>query len=111
MRKGSEGKNREWYENEIRRTEQEIDATRHQIQRWRQRARYMRSEKDRARNHRLIQYGVAFESRYRELSQLTLTELFHFIESILALPEVKRLIDTACFEHILGGGDDGSVSL
>lgn len=33
MKKGTEGKGREWYENEIRRTEQEIDATRHQIQR------------------------------------------------------------------------------
>ena len=106
-----EGKSLEWYQAEIKKKEQEIETIRNRLARDRQRMKYIRSDKDRARNHRLIQYGVAFESQYQELSRFSVAEIYALIESILSLPEVQRKIHTACFDHIVNGDDNGSLSL
>ena len=98
-----EGKSLDWYKAEIEKKEQEIETTRNQIARYRQRVKYLRSDQDRARTHRLIQYGVAFESRFPNLAYLSLSEIYTLTDSILALPEVQSLINDACFDHILNG--------
>ena len=106
-----EGKALDWYKAEIEKKEQEIETTKNRIARYRQRVKYLRSNQDRARTHRLIQYGIAFESRYKDLASLSLTEIYALTDSILALPEAQRLIHEACFAHILNGNKHGPVSL
>lgn len=98
-----EGRSLDWYKAEIEKKEQEIETTKNQIARYRQRVKYLRSDQDRARTHRLIQYGVAFESRFPNLALLSLPEIYTLTDSILALPEVQRMINDACFDHILSG--------
>ena len=106
-----EGKSLDWYKAEIEKKEQEIETTRSQIARYRQRVKYLRSDQDRVRTHRLIQYGAAFESRFPDLASLSLSEIYALTDSILALPEVQRQINDACFDHILNGDGHGPVSL
>ena len=98
-----EGRSLDLYKAEIEKKEQEIETIKNRIARYRQRVKYLRSDQDRARTHRLIQYGVAFESRFPNLALLSLSELYNLTDSILALPEVQRMINDACFEHILNG--------
>ena len=98
-----EGRSLEWYTAEIEKKEQEIEANKNRIARYRQRVKYLRSDQDRARIHWLIQYGVAFESRFPNLAFLSLSELYDLTDSVISLPEVRRLINEACFDHILSG--------
>ena len=98
-----EGRSLDWYKAEIQKKEQEIETTKNRIARYRQRVKYLRSDQDRARTHRLIQYGVAFESRFPNLALLSLSEIYALTDSVLALPGVQRLINDACFDHILNG--------
>ena len=98
-----EGKTLDWYKAEIQKKEHEIETTKNRIARYRQRVKYLRSDQDRARTHRLIQYGVAFESRFPNLAFLSLSELYDLTDSVISLPEVQRMINDACFDHILNG--------
>ena len=106
-----EKKDLNWYREEIQKKESEIETTKNQLARYRQRLKYIRSDQDRVRTHRLIQYGAAFESRFKNLSMLSLPEIYRLTDAILALPEVKQLIDSACFNHIMEVGNNGPVSL
>ena len=98
-----EGRSLDWYKAEIAKKEQEVETTKNRIARYRQRVKYLRSDQDRARTHRLIQYGVAFESRFPNLALLSLSEIYDLMDSIISLPEVQRLINGACFDRILNG--------
>lgn len=69
------------------------------LQRLRNRAKYVRSAKDRKRTHRLIQYGVAFEANDHRLAALTDVEAFTLVERLLDIPEVRAVIDEAIREH------------
>ncbi len=77
---------------ELEHAQKEKEIWQHREERAKQKLRYQRSAKDRARTHRLIQYGAAFECNYKELSLLTDEEIFRLIERILELPQVMTII-------------------
>ena len=51
---------------QIEKRENELEILTNSLERDRQKERYLRKKCDRARTHRLIQYGAAFESRRPE---------------------------------------------
>ena len=57
---------------QIEKRENELEILTNSLERDRQKERYLRKKCDRARTHRLIQYGAAFESRVPKMKQLIL---------------------------------------
>ncbi len=53
---------------ELEHAQKEKEIWQHREERAKQKLRYQRSAKDRARTHRLLQYGAACVCNYKELS-------------------------------------------
>ena len=85
---------------QIKKRETELELLTNTLERDRQKERYLRKKCDRARTHRLIQYGVAFESHRPEMKQLSIPKIYDTIGFLLDMPEV---IDA--LEFILEEGD------
>ena len=77
----------------------ELEQAQHRLQRMEDQQNYRRSAKDRARTHRLIQYGAAFESSVRELSILFDDEIYLMIKRILRVDGVNEIIQDAVANH------------
>ena len=78
---------------QIKKREAELETLTNKLERDRQKERYMRKKCDRARTHRLIQYGVAFESNKPEMKQLSIPKIYDTIGFLLDMPEVSDALD------------------
>ncbi|MCD8150357.1 MAG: DUF3847 domain-containing protein [Clostridiales bacterium] len=78
---------------------QQAEVWKHRVERTEQRVKYQRSAKDRKRTHHLIQYGAAFECHHKELSVLSDEEIYLLVENLLAIPEVRKLIQQSVEHH------------
>lgn len=78
---------------QIKKRETELEILTNTLERDRQKERYMRKKCDRARTHRLIQYGVAFESSKPEMKQLSIPKIYDTIGFLLDMPEVSDALD------------------
>ena len=85
---------------QIKKRETELEILTNTLERDRQKERYLRKKSDRARTHRLIQYGVAFESHKPEMKQLSIPKIYDTIGFLLDMPEVNDAL-----EFILEEGD------
>ena len=79
-------------EEQIRRTEQELEQESRRLARLKNRKTYYKSGERQKRAHRLITHGAAIESIAPEIKTLGETEFYELAEKIFALPEVKILI-------------------
>ena len=78
---------------QIKNREAELETLTNTLERDRQKERYLRKKCDRARTHRLIQYGVAFESHKPEMKQLSIPKIYDTIGFLLDMPEVSDALD------------------
>ena len=78
---------------QIKKRETELELLTNTLERDRQKERYLRKKCDRARTHRLIQYGVAFESHRPEMKQLSIPKIYDTIGFLLDMPEVIDALD------------------
>lgn len=78
---------------QINKRENELEILTNSLERNRQKERYLRKKCDRARTHRLIQYGAAFESRKPEMKQLSIPKIYDTIGFLLDMPEVNDALD------------------
>ena len=79
-------------EEQIIRTEQEIEQESRRLARLKNRKSYYENGERRKRAHRLVTRGAAVESLAPEIKTLGETEFFELAEKIFALPEVQNLI-------------------
>ena len=77
----------------IKKRETELENLTNSLERNRQKERYLRKKCDRARTHRLIQYGAAFESRVPKMKQLSIPKIYDTIGFLLDMPEVNDALD------------------
>ena len=77
----------------IEKRENELEILTNSLERDRQKERYLRKKCDRARTHRLIQYGAAFESRVPKMKQLSIPKIYDTIGFLLDMPEVNDALD------------------
>ena len=77
----------------IKKRETELENLTNSLERNRQKERYLRKKCDRARTHRLIQYGAAFESHKPEMKQLSIPKIYDTIGFLLDMPEVNDALD------------------
>ena len=85
---------------QIKKRESELELLTNTLERDRQKERNLRKKSDRARTHRLIQYGVAFESHRPEMKQLSIPKIYDTVGFLLDMPEVNDAL-----EFILKEGD------
>ncbi len=78
---------------QIKKRETELEILTNTLERDRQKERHLRKKSDRARTHRLIQYGVAFESHRPEMKQLSIPKIYDTIGFLLDMPEVIDALD------------------
>lgn len=78
---------------QIKKRETELETLTNSLERNRQKERYLRKKCDRARTHRLIQYGAAFESRKPEMKQLSIPKIYDTLGFLLDMPEVNDALD------------------
>ena len=78
---------------QIKKRENELEILTNNLERDRQKERYLRKKCDRARTHRLIQYGAAFESRVPKMKQLSIPKIYDTIGFLLDMPEVNDALD------------------
>ena len=78
---------------QIKKRENELEILTNNLERDRQKERYLRKKCDRARTHRLIQYGAAFESRRPEMKRLSIPKIYDTIGFLLDMPEVNDALD------------------
>ena len=78
---------------QIKKRETELELLTNTLERDRQKERYLRKKCDRARTHRLIQYGAAFESRVPKMKQLSIPKIYDTIGFLLDMPEVNDALD------------------
>ena len=78
---------------QIKKREAELETLTNTLERDRQKERYLRKKCDRARTHRLIQYGAAFESRVPKMKQLSIPKIYDTIGFLLDMPEVNDALD------------------
>ena len=79
-------------EEQIKRTEQELEQENRRLARLKKRKAYYERGERQKRAHRLITRGAAIESIAPEIKTLGETEFYEFAEKIFALPEVQNLI-------------------
>ena len=79
--------------NQIKKRENELEILTNSLERDRQKERYLRKKCDRARTHRLIQYGAAFESRVPKMKQLSIPKIYDTICFLRDMPEVNDALD------------------
>ena len=79
--------------NQIKKRENELEILTNSLERDRQKERYLRKKCDRARTHRLISYGAAFESRVPKMKQLSIPKIYDTIGFLLDMPEVNDALD------------------
>ncbi len=77
----------------------QAEVYRHRAERLESRVKYQRNAKDRARTHRLIQYGVVFEHHYGELADLSDEEIYSLMEKLLEIPEARQVILNVIGSH------------
>lgn len=77
----------------IEKRENELEILTNSLERDRQKERYLRKKCDRARTHRLIQYGAAFESRVPKMKRLSIPKIYDTIGFLLDMPEVNDALD------------------
>ena len=80
-------------QSQIEKRENELEILTNSLERDRQKERYLRKKCDRARTHRLIQYGAAFESRVPKMKQLSIPKIYDTIGFLLDMPEVNDALD------------------
>ena len=78
---------------QIKKRETELEILTNSLEKDRQKERYLRKKCDRARTHRLIQYGAAFESRVPKMKQLSIPKIYDTIGFLLDMPEVNDALD------------------
>ena len=78
---------------QIKKRETELEILTNTLERDRQKEKHLRKKCDRARTHRLIQYGVAFESHKPEMKQLSIPKIYDTIGFLLDMPEVSDALD------------------
>ena len=79
-------------EEQIRKTEQELEQETHNLARLKNRKTYYESGERQKRAHRLITRGAAVESLAPSVKEMSEIEFYELAAKIFALPEVKNLI-------------------
>ena len=79
-------------EEQIIRTEQELEQETHNLARLKNRKTYYESGERQKRTHRLITRGAAIESLVPSVKKMSEVEFYELAEKIFALPEVQNLI-------------------
>ena len=81
-------------EEQIKRTEQELEQESRRLARLKNRKTYYESGERQRRAHRLITRGAAVESLVPPVKDMGEVEFYELAEKIFALSEVKNLIAT-----------------
>ena len=79
-------------EEQIRRTERELEQESHNLARLKNRKTYYENGERQKRAHRLITRGAAVESLAPSVKDMSEVEFYELAEKIFALPEVQNLI-------------------
>lgn len=86
-----------------------LEQEKRKMQRLKNRQAYLESGSRKQRTHRLITHGAAIESIVPQTKELTETEFYSLMESILNLPQAAHFIQSAMASHSPQekGGDEG----
>ena len=76
-----------------------LEQEKRKIQRLKNRQAYLESGSRKQRTHRLITHGAAIESIVPQTKELTETEFYSLMESILNLPQAAYFIQSAMASH------------
>lgn len=83
--------------------EKELEQTRHEGQRLRNRLEYLEKGERRKRAHRLITRGAAIESILPEVKDMDEVNFYSLMEEVLLHPDVVRHIRNATSSQTGGG--------
>ena len=76
-----------------------LEQEKRKMQRLKNRQVYLESGSRKQRTHRLITHGAAIESIVPQTKELTETEFYSLMESILNLPQAAHFIQSAMASH------------
>ena len=83
-----------------------LEREKRKMQRMKNRQAYLESGSRKQRRHRLITRGAAIESIAPQTKELTETEFYSLMESILNLPQAEHFIRSAVENHARISGQE-----
>ena len=87
-----------------------LEREKREMQRLKNRQAYLESGSRKQRTHRLITRGAAIESIAPQTKELTETEFYSLMESILNLPQAEHFIRSATENHARISGQEKAVT-